>query len=392
MLLAHSKSAAHCEPITVILAEVEAPELAALLGFVYTGSATVPRVRLDAFLRAAEALRIQLPPVPVVMTCGDQSDCKLEDVKDVKVSPKYLQCEQYPSSDRWYRSARPLRPYEDPYDRKEPCARIFPPDDNRDILRDSRTLHEHENPVRSAFAPTCASAWPIGGGFIHQDRAMADPAAEKDHVSTMGRPAHELADKNRAMVPGGEPSFNVYPSTTCLPPAGPVAEGYGGLEPLERVRPGYERVQVNCAVGKLADEDASAGSSGEFCGRTRDECARECPYPGRMQSSLQCAGRTRSYERPDYGQTGEDLSCGESCCRWRTARRHVANRVIASPWRQIVRPHHSPRTRPVVVPSAERQIDDVSIRRTIASVRRPMAPFIAMKSIKNFNSGLDNFF
>lgn len=352
----------------MILAEVEAPELAALLGFVYTGSATVPRVRLDAFLRAAEALRIQLPPVPVVMTCGDQADCKLEDVKDVKVSPKYLQCDQYPSSDRWCRSARPS-PYEEPYERKESCARIFPPNDTRDIPRDSRMLHELDSPVRSAYAATCASAWPLGG-FMHQDRAMGDPAADKDHVSTTGRPAHELPDKNHAMVPVGEPPFNVYQSSTCLPPGAPVTEGYGALDPLERIRTGYERVQVNCATGKLADEDTSAAASGEFCGRTRDDCTRDCPYPGRMQSSsLPCAGRTRSYERSDYGQAGEDLSCGESCCRWRTARRHVANRVTASPWRQIVRPHHSPRTRPAVMP-AERQVDEVSTcRGMITSVR-----------------------
>ncbi|XP_014489208.1 PREDICTED: uncharacterized protein LOC106752194 [Dinoponera quadriceps] len=372
VLLAHSKSAAHCEPITVILAEVEAPELAALLGFVYTGSATVPRIRLDAFLRAAEALRIQLPPVPpaVVMTCGgDQADCKLEaDVKDVKVSPKYLQCDQYPSSDRWYRSARPSSSYE--YDRKESCGRIFPSNDSGDILGDSRGLHELDNPAsRCAFAPaTCASTWPIGD-YMQQERAMGDPpAAGKSHVP-MTRPAH--TDKNDAMLAGhGEPAFNVYQPTTCLPPAAPaVTEVYGGLDPLERIiRSGYERTRMNCAADKLTDEEAA----GEFCGRTRDDCGRECPYPtGRMQpssSSLQCAGRTRSYERPDYGQpAGEDLSCGESCCRWRTARRHVvANRVTASPWRQIVRPHHSPRTRPVVVP--ERPLDDMEMQ------RKPLTP------------------
>lgn len=343
-MLAHSKSSAHCEPITVILAEVEAPELAALLGFVYTGSATVPRVRLDAFLRAAEALRIQLPPVPVVMTCGDQADCKLEDVKDVKVSPKYLQCDQYPSTDKWYRPVRPV-PYGD--ERKE--ARIFPADT---ILRDTRIHHES---TRSAFAPT----WPIGG-FLHR----ADPAAGKDLVSD----GPSLSDKNHAI---GEPSFNVYqPASTCLPSAGPpVAEGYN--DRLETVE--YERVRLmNC--GKSADE------AGDFCGRTRgDDYARdECPYPGRMQSlSLQCAGG-RSYERPV--QAGEDLSCGESCCRWRTARRHVANRVTASPWRQIVRPHHSPRTRPVVMPAAERQVDDVSTSRR--------APFVVLRTSRKYSKAV----
>lgn len=92
VLLAHSKSSNYCEPITVILADIEGPELAALLGFVYTGSATVPRGRLEAFLRAAEALRIRLPTAPPELQHHD-------DVKDVKLNPlPYLHCEQYPGS------------------------------------------------------------------------------------------------------------------------------------------------------------------------------------------------------------------------------------------------------------------------------------------------------
>ncbi|KAG7188193.1 hypothetical protein KM043_017686 [Ampulex compressa] len=64
VLLAHSRSSDYCEPTTVILAEIEAPELAAILGFVYTGSTSVLRERFDAFLRAAEALHIRLPLLP----------------------------------------------------------------------------------------------------------------------------------------------------------------------------------------------------------------------------------------------------------------------------------------------------------------------------------------
>jgi hypothetical protein len=77
VLLAHSGWSSFSEPITVILAEVEGPELAALLGFVYTGSTTVPRSRLEAFLHAAEALRIRLPALPAP---GDD----------------YVRCEQCP--------------------------------------------------------------------------------------------------------------------------------------------------------------------------------------------------------------------------------------------------------------------------------------------------------
>lgn len=363
MLLAHSKVTAHCEPITVILAEVEAPELAALLGFVYTGSATVPRMRLDAFLRAAEALRIRLPPVPGMTTCGEQAaNCKLEDVKDVKVSPKYLQCDQYP----WYRSKR--LSYEEPYDKKESYIRIFHTDDvHRNVFRDIGALHEVNNPGPS-FGAGCPSAW-SPGGFSHQDRATGDPSADKNHGSMI------LADKNPVIAPSNESSFSMYQRGTCLP-GGPPAEGYAaGPDTLEKIRMGYERLHMSCTTEKpLMNEDVLAGGSeGESCGTVRDECPYQSAIP---LSSLQCATATagqttRSFEMLDYASqtsAGEDLSCGESCCRWRTARRHVANRVTASPWRQIVRPHHSPRT-PRSIPAVQRHTDDVSTRQANISPR-----------------------
>ncbi|KAL6448221.1 hypothetical protein ACFW04_000308 [Cataglyphis niger] len=340
VLLAHSKATVHCEPITVILAEMEAPELAALLGFVYTGSATVPRVRLDAFLRAAETLRIRLPPVPMTTTCAErvQANCKLEDVKDIKVNPKYLRCNQYP----WYRSGR--LSYEDPLDRKE--SRIFPAEDNRTVFRDVGTLREINNPGPSSFDPS-PNGWPIDG-FAYQDSAT-DTSAEKDHSSVI------IADKSRMIAPNSESSFDVYQRDPCLPDRS-FAEGYDNLDPSERIRiSGYERSQMNRSTEKpMTDEDVQvAGSGGDSYGRTRDECP--WGHQGTMPS-LHC--RTRTFERTtDYGsQTGEDLSCGESCCRWRTVRRHVANRVTASPWRQIIRPHHSPRTPRSVVP--QRHVDD----------------------------------
>ncbi|KYN33960.1 hypothetical protein ALC56_11774 [Trachymyrmex septentrionalis] len=349
VLLAHSKVTAHCEPITVILAEVEAPELAALLGFVYTGSATVPRMRLDAFLRAAEALRIRLPPVPVMTTCGEQTtDCKLEDIKDVKVSPKYLQCNQYP----WYRSKR--LSYEDSFDRKESYIRIFPTDDvNRNPFRDIGAFHEVNNPGPS-FGPSCPNSWPIGS-FQHQDRATGDLSADKNHSLI-------LADKNPIIAPINESSYSIYQRGTCLP-EGSSSEGYAGPDTSEKIRTRYERLHTSYPSEKLImNEDVLVeGSGGESCRMTRDEC----PYQGTMSlSSLQCAAattsQTRSFEMLDYASqtsAGEDLSCGESCCRWRTARRHVANRVTASPWRQIVRPHHSPRNpRLILVP--QRHADD----------------------------------
>ncbi|EFN68751.1 Zinc finger protein 782, partial [Camponotus floridanus] len=340
VLLAHSKATAHCEPITVILAEMEAPELAALLGFVYTGSVTVPRMRLDAFLRAAETLRIRLPPVPVTTTCGErvQADCKLEDVKDVKVNPKYLRCDQYP----WCRSGRSS--YEDPLDRKE--SRIFSMDGNRNVSKNIGTLREVNNPGPSSFEPSCPGGWPIDG-FLYQDRAI-DASAEKDHSSVI------VTDKNRMIAPSSESSFDVYQRDACLPDRS-FAEGYGNnLDFSERIRiSGYERSQVNRSTEKpMTDDDVRVAD--ESYERSRDGY----PFQGMPLSSLQC--RTRSFEKTiDYGSqttAGEDLSCGESCCRWRTIRRHVANRVTASPWRQIIRPHHSPRTPRSIV--SQRHIDD----------------------------------
>jgi len=347
MLLAHSKTTAHCEPITVILAEVEAPELSALLGFVYTGSATVPRARLDAFLRAAEALHIRLPPVPVVMTSSSEqmTNCKLEDVKDIKVNPKYLQCDQYP----WYQSGRKV--YEDLLDRKESCI-LSTEDDRRDVSGHvGASSHEVGNSDRIPFDSGCRNTWPINH---YQDRAIDDSSAEKDRGSMI------FADRNSAPVPDSESSFSAYQQSARIS-GRPHLDEYGGSDQtLERIRMGYERLRVNNTVDRPVDEDVFAGGSvGESRGGLRDEC----PYQDRIPapSSLQCVGRTRSFDYTSQLVTGEDLSCGESCCRWRTARRHVANRVTASPWRQIVRPHHSPRTpRPVVMPPCH--ADDVSIK------------------------------
>lgn len=140
----------------MILAEVEAPELAAILGFVYTGSATVPRPRLNAFLHAAEALHIRLPPVPVVMTCT-QADCKQEDIKDVKISPKYLQCDQYPCCDRWYRSRR--NQDGDSAGKEEP----YPAIESLETAREIRPLPESMNFAGSRYGPSryCSTTWPV---------------------------------------------------------------------------------------------------------------------------------------------------------------------------------------------------------------------------------------
>lgn len=69
--MAHGKVAGHCDMITMILAEVEGHDLAAVLGFVYTGSTAVPRERLEAFSKTADALRIRIPPFPAALKIPD---------------------------------------------------------------------------------------------------------------------------------------------------------------------------------------------------------------------------------------------------------------------------------------------------------------------------------
>ncbi|KAK0179765.1 hypothetical protein PV327_005486 [Microctonus hyperodae] len=73
VLRAHGTIAGQCEVITVILAEVEANDLEAILSFLYTGSAIVPKARLEAFSSAADALKIKIPPLPLALTLPNNS-------------------------------------------------------------------------------------------------------------------------------------------------------------------------------------------------------------------------------------------------------------------------------------------------------------------------------
>ncbi|XP_008555602.1 zinc finger protein 415 [Microplitis demolitor] len=74
VLSAHGKIAGQCEPITMILAEVEGNDLAAILGFLYTGSVAVPQARLEAFSSTADALKIRIPPLPHALKAQTSSD------------------------------------------------------------------------------------------------------------------------------------------------------------------------------------------------------------------------------------------------------------------------------------------------------------------------------
>ncbi|XP_076172708.1 uncharacterized protein LOC143149329 isoform X2 [Ptiloglossa arizonensis] len=378
VLLAHSKTSAHCEPITVILAEVEAPELAAILGFVYTGTATVPRPRLNAFLHAAEALHIRLPPVPVVMTCA-QGDCKHEDIKDVKINPKYLRCDQYPCCDGWYRPV--VNQDGDSASKEEP----YPAIESLETAREIGPLPESMNFAGPRYGPGryCSTTWPVPA-FVNASQEKNVPGIvdrlDKDQTNQTDvrryRAVSMVPRIDRISDPSGSNTENVgcessvkarqeYCFTRC------PYDVHRQLDPLElRMRTDQSRARTN--------EDESTG---------RDLTTRENPFPecratedrftvirtriGSRQSgtaSLQSSGRTRSFEKSDYG---EDLTCGESCYGWKTPKRHVANRVIASPWRQTARPYHLPKLQPIVLqPHVDEEIGE-SLRPPEAT--RPVA-------------------
>lgn len=334
MLLAHSRTSSHCEPITVILAEVEAPELAAILGFVYTGSATVARPRLNAFLHAAEALHIRLPPVPVVMTCSE-TDCKQEDAKDVKIGPRYSECDRYPCRDRWHRLGGDRdggsAGKEDPYPRIE----------SLEAAREIGTLPESMNFAAARYAPRyCSATWPVpfaspAARSVHG----VDQLLDKDETNRMdvGRypvavPIDKIDAARSASLAGCESSIK---RPDCCP-ASPY-HGHRQLDPLElRIR------SDQCHPG--ANDDALGDL---MTGENSFEEDRACWIGSchNRATSLQLAVR-RPCEKSDYGW---DLTCRESCFAWRTPKRHVANRVIASPWRQTIRPYHLPKLQPIVL-------------------------------------------
>ncbi|XP_033334351.2 uncharacterized protein LOC117225141 [Megalopta genalis] len=377
VLLAHSKTSSHCEPITVILAEVEAPELAAILGFVYTGSATVPRPRLQAFLRAAEALRIRLPPVPLAMTCP-RPDCKQEDVKDVKISPRYLRCDQYPCCNRWYR-AQDVDPG---LDKRATCPAIESLDGSREI----GSLPDPMNFAGPRYGSVrhCAATWPVPA-FLNassQEKSIRvlDQLPDKDsvHQTDVRRynPVSVVSRIDRIEDSTATSSENAL--STCRSPVKQMEfcfsrnsyDVHRQLDPLElRMRNDQTRLP--------GDEDASAAID-PLRGSRPDE--DRCPEDrgsvihsriSQSAVSLQPAERTRHHEKPDYG---EDLTCGESCFGWRTPKRHVANRVIASPWRQTARPYHSPKLQPIVL--LQPHADDVEAGENLRlpEVQQPVVP------------------
>ncbi|CAL7939664.1 unnamed protein product [Xylocopa violacea] len=392
VLLAHSRTSTHCEPITVILAEVEAPELAAILGFVYTGSATVPRPRLNAFLHAAEALHIRLPPVPLVMTCT-QADCKQEDIKDVKISPKYLQCDQYPCCDHWYRQRTDRDG--DSVGKEEP----YPSIESLETAREIRPLPESMNFAGSRYGPSryCSTTWPVPPfSSTAQEKTVpnVDQRLDKDRMSQMDvRRYHPISAVPRIDRISDVTSGHSKTLTSCDGPKTRHEEFYftrnpydvhnRQLDPLEaRMKSDHTRLQatneedaleknVPMYDGCLEQERISGDRLSVIRSRFGSCQARIGP--------LQFPERSRSHEKSDFG---EDLSCRESCFGWRSPRRHVANRVIASPWRQTVRPYHLPKLQPIVL---QPHVDDPGIGENQRAPEATRTPVISTSPSRQYS-------
>ncbi|XP_034184545.2 uncharacterized protein LOC117606322 [Osmia lignaria lignaria] len=344
VLLAHSRTSSHCEPITVILAEVEAPELAAILGFVYTGSATVPRPRLNAFLHAAEALHIRLPPVPVVMTCS-QADCKQEDIKDVKINPKYLRCDQYPCCDGWYRPGR--NQDGDSTSKEEP----YPPIESLETAREIRPLPESMNFLQSRYGPekyfssTIWSVPPPPFTNVRQEKNLQ--SYEKDGTNRMDVRRYQSTPVISAIsdIPAGH-TENHRVSDSSMKTHHQQEFCFSKslydrqLEPLEsRMKTDQNRPQTR--------DDNRLGKD-----LTYDRCLEQDRAPV-IRSRIECC-QNRSTVSPNRTRSdhGEDLSCQEGCFVWKSPKRHVANRVTASPWKQTIRPYHLPKLQPIVLQPA----------------------------------------
>ncbi|XP_033228116.1 uncharacterized protein LOC117179966 [Belonocnema kinseyi] len=324
VLLAHSKGVEYCEPITVILAEVEGPELAAILGFVYTGSATVPRLRLNAFLRAAEALHIQLPPLPVFMK-NCVADYKPEDLKDVKISTNYLECEQYPSNERWFRPRQIIPHYEEGLNKKETPSPGFD-DFSRTVSHTApKMFRGSESPIKYRNNLVFERQLPVEANYWQTNHeSVLD--LERDQRSVECSEVLDVTDVS-------------YSSKR------PCELGPDNLDVLE-MRISHDPCGFESANNRKSDDTTRRANFGVSGGsyQIRDRFFEDRIPP------LYCATIGTS-NNIDYSQAGEDLTCGESCCRWRPPRRHVANQVTASPWRQLARPHHSPKIQPIVLQS-----------------------------------------
>lgn len=424
VLLAHGKAAGSSEPITIILAEVEGPELSAILGFVYTGSATIPKSRLEAFTRAAETLHVRIPtfgsPVRLDVgnyeilssSCNREVDCKFDCVKVEETTrlkdARYLRCEQYPSWEGW------LNPSDWHYHR-ECTRRVFQPEDwilrrkengaalQRQREAEAASFSEDVEATRRKHLPQESFA----------NSCCIERRCEKsvDGFETLRSDGYSGRRKS-GWIEGDSPVPN--PSSLLLDPSKSIPEIRKEPENYEFPVPPHSGLEVfGAPPSKLVD---SFSGTGNCSSRTSLESCRV--YEERIEENLRENGdfEPRSnlkFDKYDYEHSSSSSSkvpispspnlqsgtkilsettvssgiplqfttnltnltipsknsnfCSDNCCTWRTPKRHVANRVPASPWCQLARPaHHSPKTRPIL----PRNSVSIFVHRTLRAVHK----------------------
>lgn len=386
VLLAHSK-AGICEPITVILAEVEGPELAAILGFVYTGSATIPRSRLEAFTRAAETLRVRIPPL-TVPTYGHRrvvDECNLDNVKieETKNDSRYLGCEQYPSYDKWFNSSN--WSFDSCFQRSdwlatedERISRLIsksndPRCQRRDVQVGRSFVETNDYPANekvklnevknSEVLP--AGTW-ISSNLPIFERPFVDHSMPIDRLADGNHDDHhpQLARIPTIIHPADRESridtLTGNDNSVSRMIGEPVASR---PDEAAKIRPveGTKRRDNNDFEGRLAESVPSLPLVHRTTGRSsvtfekQDYDANVAAAPGTLSDAATSASSTVTSNI--CTNTKSLPVCGESCCRWIAPRRHVANRVPASPWIQLARPaHHSPKIQPIVLRNRVREI------------------------------------
>lgn len=385
VLLAHSRSAGLCEPITVILAEVESPELAAILGLIYTGNASIARPRLDAFLRAAQTLRIKLPPLPEMMTCTE--DCKPEDIKDLKFNTTYLQCDQYPPFPfrGWFQEhGAGIESYNSYHVRRNPDLKLQETSEGLKIYpRDSKVDHnlpKTANPVdNGAFEqPEKWEASPIARYNLHHD-GNQKPIKHLDAGPTDPKKGVNAYQEPKAMDLCKIPSTVTDHTPQTETDGTRFEDGHMEVEPSLKI--GSVNYSAHKSVGDIEErvilpdaplsqlmhpddvrraspsEDSTRFHVPESDQRVNVERIYETPskslgnlFDLRVPSLHQIANpESINNDKFNYGQGDVNSGCKGTCCRWRPPRKHVANHVTASPWRQLTRPHHSPKMQPVLL-------------------------------------------
>ncbi|XP_046479144.1 uncharacterized protein [Neodiprion pinetum] len=399
VLLAHSRSAGLCEPITVILAEVEGPELAAILGLIYTGNAAIARPRLDAFLRAAQTLRVNLPPLPEMMTCTD--DCKPEDIKDVKLNTTYLQCDQYPllSYRDWFQQHESnIHSYNSFYEagrhryvkshEVSENPKIYPHRDSKmeTSLPTSPDVHSENGASKLTDKPVDA---PLDTRYVLDPKLDLESIQKTNGHSGVEKISPAMTDSQKI-----QPEAVVRPTDGC--PAEATAMNLCKISRNTNVHQAQTEVDdglrasrfrerltcvesvANCPTNYSTTKGSFATIERQAARSTQSTDTRRVSHHGEKDRppfpmsgekshgspsksleslfdlrvpSLHQSGHTEPQAIGKFGYVpGEQGTvCRDACCRWRPPRKHVANHVTASPWRQLTRPHHSPKMQPIVM-------------------------------------------